>query len=205
MRTSSFIFGFFVFFLGGLYAQDEVSTSVKDKEVIQRPIDDRKDVKRGFYSGLGTGMFYFTDATDRQTYRDGWLIAFKIGYDLFKYFGLETQYRLSFHDTAPQGTAQGSVPRSYRSHQLLGILRGGYPISRRWQTSLEAGGGLWVTAPNVKPNISGAGRGQAYFALNIQYFFKMRGLGVGLDPSLSLVSDMKGPVLQASGYLRYVF
>lgn len=188
---------------GFAYAQTTGEEERGGKEELR--IDDVRDVPRGFYSALNMGYFYFTDESDRSLYGDGWVVGIKFGYDIFKYLAVELLYRTSGHQNAPRGLAEESIPGSHFSHQFQGMIRGNYPISRRWTVSAEAGGGMWVTRPNIKPNIRQDSRGMGSFGLGVQYFTKIRGIVIGLDPSISIAQDLEGPIAQATGYIRYTF
>jgi|GEM_PF-3987030 len=169
----------------------------------QENVIDKRDVPRGFYAGLTTGNVYFLDSQDRQIFKDGWLVGVVAGYDVFKYLTLEGQFKFSGHNSSPKG--QAGIPTSFFAYQTAGVIRGGYPITRRITLFADLGGGVWYTNPNQKAVVGNAYRGMLTGGLGIQYFLKIRGLAMGVDPSLSVIRDMKGPVLQATGYLRYTF
>jgi len=166
---------------------------------------DQADVPRGFYLGLTGGYWYFLNDVDRSTYGDAWVTGIKFGYDIFKYLSVEMQYRWSAHQDAQRGVAARTVPGSHWSHQAQLMIRGAYPISRRWTVSVEGGGGLWLTRPNIKPTISQDGRGIGTGGVGVQYFTKIKGIVIGMDPSMSLAQDLEGPIMQVTGYVRYTF
>jgi len=169
----------------------------------QEAVDDTQDVPRGFYVGMSTGQIYFLNQNDRRVFEDAWVVGLRAGYDLIKYLSIEGQFRFSGHDTSTQG--QSGVPNSFLAYQGLGFLIGNYPVTRRLTLFANAGGGLWYTNPNQKEIVGTAYRGMFTAGLGLQYFLKVKGLAMGLDPSLSIIKDLQGAVLQATGYLRYTF
>lgn len=166
-------------------------------------IEATPDVPRGFYAGLTTGRLYFLNENDRQVFEDAWLVGFKLGYDVWKYIGFETQLRFSGINASPQG--ESGVPESFLSYQLIANARGLYPVTRRVSLVGELGGGFWYTAPNQKANVGTQSRGMFVMGTGVQYFLKMKGFAMGIDPSLSAIQDLKGLVLQMTGYVRYTF
>ncbi len=203
MKRGFFLFVFAISLFGGLSslrAEEDLSSDTNPTQ-----FDDTRDVPRGLYMGIGGGYWYFTDSDDRFLFGDAWVTSLKLGYDIFKYLGVEVQYRFSGHQNSSAGVASRTIPQSHWSHQVLGIVRGMYPISRRWTVSLDAGGGLWLTRPNIKPTITQDARGLGTVGLGVQYFTRITGVVIGLDPTASLGTDLNSPVIQASGYIRYTF
>lgn len=186
-----------------------ISTFAQEEAELQNPeinFSDEQDVPRGLYLAMGAGWWYFTGADDRAEYGDAWVTSLKLGYDVFKYLGVELQYKFSGHQNAARGVVAKSSPGSHFSHQMLGVIRGMYPLTRRWTFSLDAGGGLWLTRPNIKPAVTQNGRGIFVGGLGVQYFTKIKGVVIGLDPTMGFITnDIQSPVVQASGYIRYTF
>lgn len=172
---------------------------------LQAQIDDRPDVPRGLYAGLSTGQIYFVDSSDRRLYDNAWLVGLKVGYDIFKYLSAEAQFKFSGHNTSPAGQVNQGIPSSFFAYQSLLAVKGGYPVLRRLTVFAEFGGGLWYTSPNQKANVGSQSRGMATAGLGLQYFTKMKGIALGIDPSIGLIQDLSGPVAQMTGYLRYTF
>lgn len=158
--------------------------------------------RKGFYTGLTSGRLFYT-GQDRSLYRDGWVVGFRAGYDILKYLGIEGQFRFSAH-SATTGTVLTNIPLSFFNYQVLGALRGAYPITQRLYVQAAAGGGLFLSSPNQNRN-SNNSRGMFYGELGLEYFMRSRGISVGIDPSLSGVKDLKGAIVQATGFLRYTF
>jgi len=202
---SFWVFSFLVLSLSSnaLFAQEVSNERTPSNPEIS--FTDQADVPRGFYMGITGGYWYFLNDEDRSTYGDAWVTGIKFGYDILKYLAVELQYRWSAHQDAQRGVAARTVPGSHWSHQAQLMLRGAYPISRRWTVSLEGGGGLWLTRPNIKPTISQDGRGIGTGGLGVQYFTKIKGVVIGMDPSMSIAQDLAGPILQVTGYVRYTF
>lgn len=188
-----FFFGFWLW-MASLQAAPSVET-----------IEAQPDVPRGLYVGLYTGMIYFLDQTDRTLFREGWLVGVKAGYDIFKYLQVEARLGFSGHNSTPEGISNPGIPRSFLAYQAQGFLRGGYPILRRLTLTADLGGGLWYTRPNQKRNVGQQARGMITGGLGVQYFIRMKGLSMGLEPSVSLIQDLQGPLATMSGYVRYTF
>lgn len=169
----------------------------------QENVEVQPDVPRGIYTAISTGQFYFLNPVDRSNFKPGWLVGFKAGYDIFKYVSAEGIFRFSFHDSSQ--TSPSDIPHSFVGYQLLGNLRGNYPVTRRLTLNGDIGGGVWYTNPNIKPNIGQAARSMFTFGGGVQYFLRMKGLVMGLDPSFGVVRDLEGLVFQMTGYLRYTF
>ena len=188
-----------------LLAQDKTDEKAADEQRTYERLNDQTDVPRGWYSGLITGKWFFLNRDDRSLYGDGWLVGVKFGYDILKYLAIEAQYKASAHNNAPKGAAENPIPETYWGHQLQLMVRGCLPVTKRWTFSLDGGGGIWYSRPNIKPNISEPSRYMASFGLGVQYFTRVRGTVIGIDPAISFLGDMKGPAVQATGYLRYTF
>lgn len=168
-------------------------------------IEEQPDVRRGFYTGVSTGSIYFLDESDRRLFKEAWLVGIKAGYDIWKYLAVEAQFKFSGHNTSRAGTANQGIPHSFLTYQGIGLIKVLYPITRRLSVFADVGGGFWHTDPNQKTVIGSATRGMFTGGLGIQYFLRIRGLALGLDPSLSSIRDMNGLVLQTTGYIRYTF
>lgn len=158
-------------------------------------------VRQGFYTGLSTGRTIFT-GLDRSLYKDGWVVGFKVGYDISSYLGTEAIFKLSGHPST-FGTTSG-IPSSFFVYQYLLQLKGSYPITQRLHAELGLGGGFFYSSPNQNP-LTNANRAMFYGELGLQYFMRTRGISVGLDPSLSAVQNLKGAVVQLTGFVRYTF
>jgi len=169
----------------------------------QENVEVQPDVPRGFYLAMTTGQFYFLNGIDRSNYKNGWLVGMKAGYDIFKYVSAEGVFRFSFHDSSQ--TSPSDIPNSFVGYQVLGQLRGNYPITRRLTVSGDLGGGVWYTNPNISPNVGQAARSMFTFGGGLQYFLRMKGLVMGMDPSFGVVRDLQGAIFQMTGYLRYTF
>lgn len=159
-------------------------------------------VRKGFYTGLSTGRLFFT-GDDRSLYRDGWVVGFKVGYDIVKYIGIEGIFKFSGHSSTT-GTRLQNIPLSFFAYQLAGQLKGSYPITNRLYAGAGFGGGIFASSPNQNRN-AGANRLMFYGEMSVEYFMRSRGISVGLDPSLSVIKDLKGAVIQTTGFLRYTF
>lgn len=165
--------------------------------------EDRQEVKRGIYFGAMTGEFYFLDSADRARYGDAWLVGMKAGYDVLKYLSVEGRFKFSAHSANPVGLQ--NLPPTFVAYQSQLVVRGGYPVFRRLTLFADVGGGLWISSPNILPTIGNAMRPMATFGLGFQYFTKMRGLTVGLEPNIGVIRDLNGPIAQLQGHLRYTF
>lgn len=159
--------------------------------------------KEGFYAAIGTGKFFFTDK-DRSEFADGWLIGFKLGYDFVKYAGVEIIFRTSGHESNVKTVTVGTNP-SFFGYQFGGLAKGAYPITRRLFVGGGLGGGIWYTKPNQKPTRGEASRGMFMGEMNIEYYLRTRGLSIGLDPSVSGITDLKSAVFQLTGFIRHTF
>lgn len=197
--ASFFLFSFFLSAPLGLVGQTNEGAGATT-EVLETP-----DVPRGFYTGLYTGMIYFVNSQDRALFGEGWLVGLKAGYDIFKFLQVEARLGFSGHNSSPQGVSNPGIPRSFMAYQAQGFIRGGYPVMRRLTLTADIGGGLWYTRPNQKANIGTASRGMMTGGLGIQYFIRMRGLSMGLEPSMSVIQDLEGPIATMAGYVRYTF
>jgi hypothetical protein len=160
---------------------------------------------RGIYLGMSTGQLFFTNSRDRQLYGDSLLIGLKAGYDLFPFLTLEAQTRFSGHKTSQATSTPGGIPTSFLAFQGLGMARALYPLTRRVSLTAELGGGFWYSSPNQRPTTRGAYRAMATGGMGVQYFMRIRGLAMGLDPQLSVIQDLEGPAAQLMAYLRYTF
>jgi hypothetical protein len=159
-------------------------------------------VRKGFYTGLSTGRTVFT-GLDRSLYKDGWVVGFKLGYDIFSYLGAEAVFKLSGHPST-LGTTSAAIPKSFFVYQYLLQLKGNYPITQRLHVELGAGSGFFYSSPNQNA-LTNANRAMFYGELGLQYFMRTRGISVGLDPSFSAVQNLKGAVIQLTGFVRYTF
>lgn len=169
----------------------------------QSEVTDEVDPPRGLYLALSSGQAYFLDSADRGRFKDGWIVGLKAGYDLFKYFSAEAHIKFSGHNTNVVG--QSGIPNSFFAYQLGGTARGNYPVTRRITLFGDLGGGLWYTSPNARQVVGNQARPMGTFGLGVQYFLRIRGLAMGLDPSVSIVKDLSGPIAQLSGFFRYTF
>ncbi len=159
-------------------------------------------IRKGFYTGLSTGRLFFT-GDDRSLYRDGWVVGFKAGYDIIKYLGAEVLVKFSGHSSTT-GTRLVNIPLSFFAYQLIGQVRGSYPITNRLYAELGLGGGLFMSDPNQNRN-SSSNRLMFYGEMGFEYFMRSRGISVGLDPSIAVIKDLKSAVIQTTGFLRYTF
>jgi len=157
----------------------------------------------GFYSGITTGALFYT-AGDRSLFEDGWVVGFKAGYDFIKYVGVEGMFKFSAHDSRFGSPAQGT-PFSFMVYQYIAQLKGHYPITSRLRIEFGAGGGAFDSHPNQKRTVGDGMRGMGYGEFGVQYFTRIRGLSIGLDPSVAGVQNLKGAVVQATGFVRYTF
>lgn len=160
---------------------------------------------RGIYVGMSTGQIAFVNSQDRQLYGDSLLIGLKAGYDIFRYLSVEAQARFSGHQTSQAVGNPSGIPTSFLAFQGLGVLRGLYPITRRVSLTGELGGGFWMSDPNQRPTTGNRFRAMATGGLGLQYFLRIRGLAMGIDPQLSVIQDFTGPAVQTLVYLRYTF
>lgn len=159
-------------------------------------------IRKGFYSGLSTGKLFFL-GNDRSLYNEGWVVGFKLGYDIFQYMGIEAVYKLSGHESNI-GSTQKSLAKTFFVHQIIAQLKGSYPITKRLHVDLGLGGGLFESQPNFNSNAD-VHRTMFYGELDIEYFMRSRGISIGLDPSLAFVRGMNSAVLQTTGFVRYTF
>jgi hypothetical protein len=159
-------------------------------------------VRQGFYTGLSTGRTIFT-GLDRSLYKDGWVVGFKLGYDIWSYLGAEFVFKLSGHPST-LGTISLSIPKSFFVYQYLTQLKGNYPITQRLHLELGVGGGFFISSPNLNALTNGS-RAMFYGEFGLQYFMRTRGISVGLDPSVAGVQNLKGAVIQLTGFVRYTF
>ena len=141
--------------------------------------------------------------TGVDSWRSNQLVGLKSGYDIWKYFGIEGQFKVSGHDTTI-GSTVGNIPFSFFAYQLVVQFKGMYPITDRLHIEGGLGGGLFYSSPNFNSNFS-ATRGSVYGEFGIEYFMRSRGISVGLDPSFTIVTDLKSAVIQATGFVRYTF
>ncbi|MDB5038929.1 MAG: hypothetical protein JWQ35_2457 [Bacteriovoracaceae bacterium] len=159
-------------------------------------------VRKGFYTGMTTGRLFFT-GNDRLLYKDGWVIGFKLGYDIWKYLGLETDFKLSGQPST-EGSIVANVPKSFFVYQYIAQLKGGYPITQRLYAEAGIGGGLFIGSPNMNRTVS-ATRSMFYAEMGLEYFMRTRGISIGLDPSIAGVANLQGAVIQTTGFVRYTF
>lgn len=159
--------------------------------------------KVGFYAAIGTGMFFFTDQ-DRSQFADGWVVTLKAGYDFLKYLGVEAQFRTSGHENNIKTSSAGVEP-SFFGYQMMGLVKGAYPITKRLYVGGGVGGGFWYTKPNMKPTVGQANRGMFVGEMNIEYFLRTKGLSIGLDPQVSAIKDLKSMAMQLTGFIRHTF
>lgn len=157
----------------------------------------------GFYAGIQSGMLFYS-GTDRSLYRDGALVGLKVGYSLFRWLSLETMFKFSGHNTT-LGSQRVGAPKSFGVYQTLAQVKGGIPLWNRWQIGAGAGGGFFISSPNQRATAGTSSRVMGYGEINVEYFLRTRGLSLSIDPSLALVRDLKGPVIQFTGSLRYIF
>jgi hypothetical protein len=158
-------------------------------------------VREGFYTSLTTGELFFT-GNDRLNYRDGWLIGLKAGYDIWKYIGFEGIFKFSGHSTTSSAVSIGQVATSFFVYQMLGQLKGAYPVTQRFHIDAGIGGGLWYSNPRMGTQ---AGRSEFYGELGCEYFFRTRGMSMGIDPSIGAVTNLKSAIVQLTGFFRYTF
>jgi len=158
--------------------------------------------REGFYTALTTGQLYFT-GNDRRLYHDAWVVGIKAGYDILQYLGAEAQMRFSGHDSTLT-TASATVPTGFNVFQLLIGAKGGYPVLKRLKLSLSGGGGFFYTTPNLQKTTN-ATRALGYASFEMEYAMRIKGMSMGLDPSISLVKDLKSVIIQATGFVRYTF
>lgn len=170
-------------------------------------IDDRTihapAKRQGLYAAISAGQLIFT-GTDRLNYKDGYVVGLKAGYDVMKYLGAELVFKFSGHDASTNAVSQGR-PTSFFVYQYLAQLKGAYPLTQRFHLDAGIGGGLWSSNKNMSPRIGQANKGIFYGELGCEYFFRTRGLSMGVDPSFGTVVDLKGVVVQLTGFLRYTF
>lgn len=187
-----------ILLLGALAALSNLSLfAAEDHSAFHPPA-----VRQGFYTGLSTGRTFFT-AGDRTSYKDGWVVGFKLGYDLWDYLGAEAVFKLSGHPSSFETTSQ-YIPKSFFAYQYLLQLKGSYPITQRLHAELGLGGGFFYTSPNLN-SLNQVNRAMFYSEMGLQYFMRTRGISVGLDPSISGVQNLKGAVVQLTGFVRYTF
>ncbi len=159
--------------------------------------------RQGFYASLTTGSLYFMGG-DRLDFDDGWLMGLKLGYDVWRYIGLEGQMKMSFHNTS-QCRVGATIPCSFINYQFIGMLKLNYPITSRLYAGAGAGGGIWYSDPNMKPTVGSNSRSIFSGTASLEYFMRTRGLSIGLDPTLSGVTDLKSVVGEVTGFVRYTF
>ncbi len=183
----------------GILCVGSFSVHAKDEELGNyAPISSRE----GFYAGLSTGKIFFT-GSDRQLYTDAWVVGLKAGYDLFQYFGFELQLKYSAHDTtllAPSAT----TPTAFTALQLIGAGKVAYPVLRRLKLGITAGGGFFYSTPSMQ-SIQSQARAMGYGSLDIEYFMRIKGMSIGLDPSIALVQNLQSAIIQTTGFVRYTF
>ncbi len=159
--------------------------------------------RTGFYAAIGTGKFFFS-GLDRQQYSDGWIVAFKAGYDFIKYMGLELQFKMTAHESNVR-TVNANVNPTFFGYQYNGLVKGAYPITKRLYVGGGIGGGVWQTDPNFQPNRGSSSRGLFVAELNLEYFLRNKGLSIGMDPSVGGIANIQSAVYQFSGYIRHTF
>jgi hypothetical protein len=159
--------------------------------------------RTGLYTSLETGQLFFT-GNDRLNYRDGWLVGLKLGYDIWKYTGVEFVTKFSGHDSTVKGKAEGR-PTSFFVYQFLGQLKGAYPLTQRFHLEGGVGGGIWHSNSSMLPNVGDASKGIFYGEMGCEYFFRTRGMSMGMNPSIGGVQDLKSAVIQLTAFLRYTF
>lgn len=159
-------------------------------------------VRKGFYTGLSTGRIFYT-STERTRFSDGWLVGFKAGYDIWKYFGVEGLFKFSAHSST-SGSPLATTPPSFFVYQLIGQMRGAYPLMSRLYLQVALGGGLYFSSPNQN-TLKASNLGMLYGEFGLEYFMRSRGISVGLDPAIAIVENFDGAVVQLTGFLRYTF
>lgn len=159
--------------------------------------------RTGLYTSLETGQLIFT-GNDRLNYKDGWLVGLKLGYDIWKYTGIEFVTKFSGHDSTTRGRAEGR-PASFFVYQILGQLKGAFPLTQRFHLEGGVGGGLWHSNSSMLPRGGEATKGTFYGELGCEYFFRTRGMSAGVNPSLGGVQGLKSAVVQLTGFFRYTF
>lgn len=190
------------FFGSNLYANSNANDEGANPASMRPSSFHPGAVRKGFYTGLSTGRLMYT-SSERNLYKDGWVVGFKAGYDLWRYLGLEGLFKFSAHSSTT-GSTLANTPASFFVYQAIGQLRGAYPILNRLYIQGAAGGGLYMSSPNQN-SLYGSGRGMIYGELGLEYFMRSRGISVGLDPSFAFVQNFDGMILQATGFLRYTF
>lgn len=159
--------------------------------------------RTGFYTSLETGQLFFS-GNDRLNFKDGWLVGLKLGYDIWKYTGIEFVTKFSGHDSTNAGRSSGR-PTSFFVYQFLGQLKGAFPLTQRFHLEGGVGGGMWTSNKNMFPSGGSATKGIFYGELGCEYFFRTRGISMGINPSVGGVQGLKSAVVQLTGFLRYTF
>lgn len=157
--------------------------------------------RRGVYAGLLSGPIYFTSGSDRAKFQDGWVVGLKLGYDIGRFFSLKGEWRTSGHDS----TGAAGIPEAFFGQQFLGSVTTLLPLTTRLSLFADFGGGIWLTSPNIRPNLGPATRGIGIASLGLQYFLRTQGLAMGLDPSVSYAEDLDGLIFQGTAFVRYTF
>jgi hypothetical protein len=159
--------------------------------------------RNGLYTGMTTGYLYYT-GNDRLLYQDNWVVGLKAGYQIFRYVAVEALFKFSAHQANVISPTQG-IPNSFFTYQTILQAKGSWHLTDRVRLNVGGGAGFFSTSPNQKSAVGGSMRPMGYGEVGAEYFLKMKGFSLGLDPSIAGVRDLKAPVVQLTGFIRYTF